>query len=276
MKEKRLSVITVNRNNAEGLAKTISSVVSQSYRDFEFIIIDGGSEDESPEIIRENADHLSYWISEPDNGTYQAMNKGIKVAKGEYCLFLNSGDYLVHRTVLEMVFSLDINADIISGDVLKIRPNNKFRRVSSPSSVSLHKLCIHSLPHQSTLIRRSLFEEISYYNESYRIVSDWEFFLKALVLNEKSYQHIDVDVSYFKIGGISSSKENFNLSIEESHDCLKRNFPKMATDLMEYRLFFNSDFGQMISLVKKKKKLYNFIENICGILLRSKKIIAGK
>ena len=106
--------------------------------------------DESPEMIRENAGHLSYWISEPDKGTYHAMNKGIRVAKGEYCLFLNSGDYLVHTTVLEKIFSHNINADIISGDVLKIRPNNKFRRVSSPESISLHKLCIHSLPHQAT------------------------------------------------------------------------------------------------------------------------------
>ncbi len=163
MKEKRLSVITVNRNNAGGLAKTISSVITQSYRDFEFIIIDGASDDESPEIIRKNASHLSYWISEPDKGTYHAMNKGIKVAKGEYCLFLNSGDYLVHSTVLEKVFSHNIDADIISGDVLKIRPNNKFRRVSSPETISLHKLCIHSLPHQATLIRTSLFEEIGYY-----------------------------------------------------------------------------------------------------------------
>ena len=187
MKEKRLSVITVNRNNAGGLAKTISSVVSQSWRDFEFIIIDGASDDNSPEIIRQNEDHLSYWISEPDKGTYHAMNKGIKVAKGEYCLFLNSGDYLVHSTVLEKVFSLDIKADIISGDVLKIRPNGKFRRVSSPETISLHKLCIHSLPHQATLIRTGLFEEIGYYNESYRIASDWEFFLKALVIHEKSY-----------------------------------------------------------------------------------------
>jgi glycosyltransferase involved in cell wall biosynthesis len=276
MKEKRLSVITVNRNNADGLARTISSVLSQSYLDFEFIIIDGASDDKSPEIIRENASHLSYWISEPDKGTYHAMNKGIRVAKGEYCLFLNSGDYLVHSTVLEKVFSYNTDADIISGDVLKIRPNNKFRRVCSPETISLHKLCIHSLPHQATLIRTSLFKEIGYYTESYKIASDWEFFLKALVIHEKSYMHIDEDVSYFKIGGVSSSRENFAISREESHDCLKRLFPKMEADLMEYRYFYNSNFGQIISLIKKNKRLYKFIDDACGILLNSKKRLAGK
>ncbi len=89
-------------------------------------------------------------------------------------------------------------------------------------------------------------------HESYRIASDWEFFLKALVIHEKSYMHIDEDVSYFKIGGVSSSKENFALSREESHDCLKRLFPRMEEDLMEYRYFYNSNFGQIISLIKKE------------------------
>jgi glycosyltransferase involved in cell wall biosynthesis len=276
MTEKRLSIITVNRNNAGGLAKTIASVVSQSYRDFELIIIDGASDDESTEIITENANQLSYWISETDNGTYHAMNKGIKVAKGEYCLFLNSGDYLVHSTVLEKIFNQRIEADIISGDVLKIRSNGKFRRVSSPETISLHKLCIHSLPHQATLIRTSLFDEIGYYTESYKIVSDWEFFLKAIVLHEKSYMHIDEDVSYFRIGGVSSSKENFELAHQESQDCLRRHFPEMEEDLMEYRYFYNSNVGQIISLIKKNKKLYKFIDNAFGILLKSKKTIAGK
>ena len=259
-----------------GLKRTIDSVTGQTFTDFEFIIIDGASDDDSPRIIREHAGNLSYWISEPDNGTYSGMNKGIRAAKGEYCLFLNSGDFLIHSGVLEDIFSKDLSADIVSGNVLKIRPNNKFRRVSSPGSVSLHKLCIHSLPHQASLIRRSLFEETGYYNESYRIVSDWEFFLKALVIHEKSYQHIDIDFSYFKIGGVSSSSENFALSREESLDCLKRLFPKMADDLMEYRLFYSSSFGQMISLIKKKKWLYDFIENVCGLMLKSKKKIAGR
>lgn len=196
MKEKSLSIITVNRNNYAGLKKTIGSVIAQTYNDFEFIIIDGASTDSSAELIRKNSGFLSYWVSEPDNGTYHAMNKGIKASVGEYCLFLNSGDYFADNNVLEKIFSQDIKADIISGDVLKMRSNNKFRRVSSHESISLHKLCIHSLPHQASLIRRSLFDEIGNYNESYKIVSDWEFFLKALVIHGKSYQHISLDISY--------------------------------------------------------------------------------
>ena len=156
------------------------------------------------------------------------MNKGIKASAGDYCLFLNSGDYLLDDKVLERIFSHDINADIVSGDVLKIRPNNKFRRVSSHESISLHKLCIHSLPHQASFIRRSLFDEIGYYNESYRIASDWEFFLKALVIGEKSYQHISMDISYFRIGGVSSRKENFDLAYQESKDILRRSLSEVG------------------------------------------------
>ncbi len=274
--ERKLSIISVNYNNAAGLQKTIESVVAQTFRNFEFIIIDGNSTDTSVDIIKRYADHLNYWISEPDKGTYHAMNKGIKIAKGEYCYFLNSGDYLFDSTVIERIFAEKADADIISGNVLKMRPNNKFRRVSSPETISLHKLCIHSLPHQATLIKRSLFDEIGYYNESYKIVSDWEFFLKALSLHDKSYQHIDVDFSFFKLDGISSSLNNFPLAREESYDCLKRNFPKQVDDLMEYRYFYNSNFGQIINQLKKKEKLYRFIETVSGWILKSKKAIAGK
>ncbi len=274
--KKSLSIITVNRNNDTGLKKTIDSVISQTYNDFEFIIIDGGSTDSSSEMIREKSSYLSYWVSEPDNGTYHAMNKGIRVSEGDYCLFLNSGDYLLDDKVLERLFSREINADIVSGDVLKIRPNNKFRRVSSHESISLHKLCIHSLPHQASFIRRSMFDEIGYYNENYRIASDWEFFLKALVIFEKSYQHISMDISYFRIGGVSSSRENFDLAYQESREILRDLFPKLADDLMDYRYFYNSNFGQIISLLKKKQNLYKFIEYSCGLLLTGKKRIAGK
>jgi len=160
--------------------------------------------------------------------------------------------------------------------VLKVRSNNKFRRVSSPEKVSLHKLCILSLPHQATFIRRSLFDEIGYYTESYKIVSDWEFFLKALVIHDKSYQHLDSVVSYFRLGGISSSKENFQMARQESQDCLMRNFPKLEEDLMEYRYFYISNFGQIVNLIKKKKSLYKIVDKACGWILSGKKKIVGK
>lgn len=98
----QLSIITINRNNAAGLRRTIESVVSQTaFNQIEYIVIDGASTDGSKEVIMEFADKLTYWISEPDTGIYNAMNKGIKVATGEYCQFLNSGDWLAENKVIE-------------------------------------------------------------------------------------------------------------------------------------------------------------------------------
>ena len=111
----KLSVITINYNNKEGLKKTIESVVSQIYQDFEYIVVDGGSTDGSIDIIREYDKHIDFWISEPDRGIYNAMNKGIKFSHGEFCLFLNSGDCLLSSTSISQVFPLiPRNIDIFS------------------------------------------------------------------------------------------------------------------------------------------------------------------
>ena len=107
----KLSIITINYNNKNGLQKTIDSVISQTFKDFEWIIIDGGSTDGSKELIEKYSQHITYWVSEPDKGIYNAMNKGIKVAKGEYLFFLNSGDYLVQPNTINQIFTQSPNTD---------------------------------------------------------------------------------------------------------------------------------------------------------------------
>jgi glycosyltransferase involved in cell wall biosynthesis len=272
----KLSIITVNLNNKAGLEKTIHSVISQTSRDYELIVIDGGSSDGSQDIIRLHENTISYWVSEKDRGTYHAMNKGISVAKGEYCYFLNSGDYFAGNTTLEDLFKLDIYADIVSGNVLKIRPNGRYRTITPHDKPTLHKLCIHSLPHQASFLKRKLFQEIGMYNETYRIVSDFDFFLKAIVVFKKSYQRVDINFSYFNLQGISSNMNNFTLAKQESYSCLKSNFPDMVDDLMEYRYFYVSNIGQLIRLLQQKKKLYAFIESAVGDFFKFKKLLAGK
>ena len=116
----KLSVITINFNNAIGLEKTIKSVIEQKFTDFEFVIIDGDSSDGSKEIIKKYSNKISYWVSEKDKGIYNAQNKGIERAIGEYCLFLNSGDYLVDTTVFQTVFSEKRTQDIIYGDMITV------------------------------------------------------------------------------------------------------------------------------------------------------------
>ena len=114
----QLSIITINYNNGDGLQRTIESVIKQNFKSYEYIVIDGGSTDKSIDVIKRNKNHINYWISEPDTGIYNAMNKGIRKATGEYLIMINSGDVLVNEDVLDTVFKKNNNSDIIYGDVL--------------------------------------------------------------------------------------------------------------------------------------------------------------
>ena len=193
----KLSVITINYNNCDGLRKTIESVVNQTWRNFEYIIIDGGSIDGSLDVIKEFADQIDYWVSEPDKGIYNALNKGVKKAQGEYCNFMNSGDCLYALDVLEKVFSDNPIADIICGntqlDYLK----------TPPQEISFDLLFNSSICHQCAFIRTSLMKKYGY-DEKYKIVADRKFFVQALILDNCSYQAKDVNVVKYDITGLSS------------------------------------------------------------------------
>lgn len=201
----KLSIITVNLNNKSGLQKTIDSVISQTYKDFEWIIIDGGSTDGSKELIEKYSSYITYWVSEPDKGIYNAMNKGIKVAKGEYCLFLNSGDGLVSSDVLKKVFQRNISTDIINGNLIIL--SNPIRRDYGIHSdyISGYDLIKGNLNHPSTFIRKSLFEQYGLYDESLKIVSDWKFFFYTIVIKGCSVKYINEDIAFFNTNGISNT-----------------------------------------------------------------------
>ena len=191
------SIITINLNNRDGLQKTIDSVVPQTFRDFEWIVIDGGSTDGSKELIERNADHFSYWVSEPDKGIYNAMNKGIKVAKGEYLLFLNSGDWLASDSVLQEVFDANPCADFVYGDFIDTDGTIGV----SPEHLTFQRLYRSTICHQVVFHRRRLFVEHQY-DEHYRIVSDWKFIFEEIARNKATYQKMDVIIC--KVQGTTS------------------------------------------------------------------------
>ena len=198
----KLSIITVNLNNREGLQKTIDSVICQTFHDFEWIVIDGGSTDGSKELIEQYAYHFAYWVSEPDKGIYNAMNKGIKVAKGEYLQFLNSGDWLYDKTILEQCFSLDISADIEYGDLCFCNEMTS-EIYHYPHQLSIWFLYNLSLGHPATFIKRSILQE-TLYDEHLKLVSDWKFFL-IQALEGRRFKHIDKVISCFDTTGASSA-----------------------------------------------------------------------
>ncbi len=198
-----LSIITINYNNEEGLRKTIDSVVCQTFKSYEWIIIDGGSTDGSKELIEQYQQHFVYWCSEPDNGVYNAMNKGIGCAHGEYLLFLNSGDTLFDKNVLQKVYDIHSNADIISGQVIRMDNNKLLRQYRSSLLLQLY---LNTLNHQGTFIRKSLFND-NLYDENHKMVSDWKFWLDSIIRRNASVDVLDFVVARQDMNGISSDSE---------------------------------------------------------------------
>lgn len=244
----KLSIITINYNNAEGLRKTLASVAAQTYRDIEHIIIDGGSTDGSVEVIREYDNTIKQqrcvtidqstiqvkWISEPDNGIYNAMNKGIMRATGDYCQFLNSGDSLAtpdvtERMVAALEKTLDIkhhtSVDILYGDMLKIGiKQNVVDKSSRNEDITLSMFYRGCLNHSPAYIKRSLFEDYGLYDETLKICSDWKFYMQSIVLGKATTKHVDIIVTHFDMNGISETRKD--ILNEERNRLLQELIPK--------------------------------------------------
>lgn len=224
-----VSIITVNHNEASGLERTIKSVIAQTYHEIEYIIIDGGSTDESVDIIKKYSDHITYWISEADKGIYHAMNKGIMKVTHDYVLFLNSGDEFYSDKSLQQLAGVANGEDFIYGDLV-LRENDKEWISHYPSIFTFSYFLTSSLPHPSTLIKHSLFDKIGLYNEQLKIVSDWEFFTKAICKYNATYKHVGKLISVFYVGGISSNAENKKLWEQEIQFVLQKEFTSFLPD----------------------------------------------
>ena len=202
----KYSIITINYNNRDGLERTIQSVINQTCQDFEYIIIDGGSTDGSVDIIKKYADRIDYWVSEPDKGIYNAMNKGILQSHGEYIIFLNSGDYFYDFNVLDNVI-VYLKSDVSSGKILKQCHDHTWNFENN--EITMMQFYCGSIPHPASFIRRELFNDCLY-NDNYRIVSDWEFFIKKIIFANCSYNYIPIIISVFDDNGISSTNCKLN------------------------------------------------------------------
>ena len=196
----KLSIITINYNHAEGLRKTIESVVSQTSNDFEYIVIDGGSTDGSVDVIQEYAGKIDYWVSEPDGGIYPAMNKGIHVARGEYCIFMNSGDCFYNSKVIERVIKYKKTEDVVSGDI--IYPGQGVW--TNPDKITMARFYKHAIYHQACFIKTKLLKETPY-DENMKVAADWKWFIDMLIFQNATYIHIPVTISLYEGAGISEA-----------------------------------------------------------------------
>lgn len=204
----RLSVITVCYNAVDSIERTIISVVSQKAVKIEYIIIDGGSKDGTITIVNKYRDNISCFISEPDKGIYDAMNKGIKNATGDWLLFMNAGDVFVTSDALHKLYNestKDSSVRIVRGNIIRKYTNFSVRSTGVTSQFpGLMDMITNTFHHQSCLIQRSLFQEFGYYSTDYKLCSDWKFFFDCVVIHHVKTRYINEDIAYFEMDGATS------------------------------------------------------------------------
>lgn len=236
----RLSIITINRNNADGLEKTLQGVADQTFKEFEYIIVDGASTDQSVNVIKAHEADFSHlrWVSEPDSGIYNAMNKGIRMASSDYIQVLNSGDCLAAEDVTErMLVALEKadNPSILYGNMVKCFPDSRkmVDKGFAGHEITMLGMFTGTLNHDPAYIRRDLFEKYGYYDESLKIVSDWKWYIQAIIIGGEKPQYVDMDVTLFDMTGISET--NLDLCKEEKKKELEQMFPKAV--LADYKQY---------------------------------------
>ncbi|MGJ8684489.1 MAG: glycosyltransferase family 2 protein [Nonlabens sp.] len=254
-----ISILTINYNDVSGLERTIKSVQNQSIALKDHIIIDGGSNDGSKELIEKHKSCFSYWISEPDNGVYDAMNKGIEKANGDYLLFLNSGDHFKDDHSLSKLVAVIDETDpveLIYGNIEVVADRTWIKKY--PAILHLDYFIKDSLPHPATLIRKDCFNN-QLYDTSLDIVADWKFFLLGIGKQSLKYRYVDEVISVFYYDGISS-QQHAQISKERAK-VIRQYFPNK---LKLHYSYYPSKLKKNFSLAKKKmnsliKKIKNII-----------------
>lgn len=245
----KYSIITVNFNNKEGLRKTIESVIYQTFHDFEYIVIDGGSTDGSADILKEYDKYITYWVSESDKGVYNAMNKGIAKSHGEYLNFMNSGDCFYDNTVLQHITDSNQTADIIVGKDYHFNPSTQQGFTSIlPPYISMLTFIRHTLPHQSTFFKRQLFDN-SLYDETLKIVADVKFYIQKICIEQCSVQMVDDIICQREPDGISNSLNEKR--ILEHQQIISEYLPAGA--ILDYETLYMLDKSTMYKLMRLLK-----------------------
>lgn len=253
----KISVVTVCFNAEDCLEDTILSVINQTYQNVEYIIIDGGSTDGTIDIIKKYADSITYWISEPDKGIYDAMNKGIAKATGVYLNFMNAGDTFYNNEVLNKIFTVEVTEDYIAGIALFKNTRKTWNPV--PMDFTFIDVCKGGSPnHQASFIKKNLL--IGGYDTTAKIIADSLLFFDKIVFGNHSYKPLSIIVCVYDTTGISSQTEMRHEIELERLDFLKKKLPPRI--LQDYK-------NPMATIKKKivrstKHRLVRFFQKICS------------
>lgn len=267
-----LSIITINLNNRVGLEKTIQSVIAQTSLDYEYIIIDGQSVDGSLEIIKQYKDQITYWVSEPNKGIYGNMNRGIKECRGKFYLFLNSGDWLVDG-VLKSILPICHTDDIIYFNTYLSYDGKKFEELRYPASLTMMSFYKRTIGHQSTLISSELFVKYGLYNENNKLHSDYEFWIKTIVIGNCTARYEDTFLAFYDMGGRTSKPTK--LGDDEIQSIQARYLPQRVVE--DYSFWHDRERKLEILLWYSKQNLlhstliflYKVIKNVNRLVSRN-------
>lgn len=269
----KLSIVTINYNNVLGVKKTLLSVSNQTCRDIEHVIVDGGSSDGSRSVIEEYANKSLYsviWVSEPDKGIYNAMNKGLRMATGEYIQILNSGDVLADEHVVErMLAALEEKnyPEILYGNMMKAFPDGWLIRDrgyagNAPTMLGFIR---GTLNHDPVYIRKTLFDRFGYYREDLPITADWRWYVEAIPLGGIIPVYVDIDVTIFDMTGISETQ--LERRETERDEELKRILPiGVYMDYSMYRFLL-----EQMRRIKRYPLVYKFFYFVERVLFKFEK-----
>lgn len=250
---KKLSIITICYNNAVGLERTLKSVAAQTFSNFEQIVIDGGSTDETIKVIEKFDSLISYWVSEKDNGIYNAQNKGLKVANAQYCLFLNAGDYLANESVLATIFNKELPEGVIYGDMFIVFPDGKIILGKMPKVLDLPHMIGDTLWHPVSFIPRELFTKFGGYDESLKMVADYDFFLKVIMKHHVKATSFGMPIAVFSLDGLSSNPKNKQQELAERK-------------LVQERYFSHREISEAQGIYNKRHSKFNKLLRRLGII----------
>lgn len=267
---KKLSVITICYND-ENLEKTCNSIVNQTWQDFEWIVIDGGSGDTTQRIWDNYKYRIDKFISEPDNGIYDACNKGIKLANGEYINFMNAGDCFYDDSVLYNVFGTNkiLNGDILYGNTYMFNPKDAYKceTLEYPEIKDKEYFVYDFINTQSAFIKKELFEKYGYYDENYKIIADYERFIN-FISNGVNFEKLDLIVANFDVSGVSFSPETQPKVFKEYCKVIKKYYSEKEIDRAMYKQF--RPLEQIFSIKNEVTKTYKII-TILGIHIKIKR-----
>jgi glycosyltransferase involved in cell wall biosynthesis len=263
--EVKLTIVTINYNNNDGLIKTIESIVNQTWREFEFIIIDGGSTDESLLTIEKYKNHINFWVSEKDKGVYDAMNKGIKLARGTFVNFMNSGDSYFSNSILKEIHQkFNSSNSILYGDSFYFNDDGYDRIEKTPSKLNFAHFFTGGINHQASFIRTELFSKYFMYNLEYKICSDWEFFIYVLCKKNEPYEHLKKTICNYDFSGISANPNNLDTYHKEREKIINKHFGLFYED---YRYYIKTEDRSVRKLLRlQENKILWIIIKFCTYL----------